>query len=152
MTGIFCHLPGLTSSSSERGSSAQELRLQRIPHRNIKIGWFPLHKVRVKDVTTPVIVDTAVLLPGSSGVVHQKSLPDDVPEGVMALDAERAKTTTQSMVPLWVDYLPAGAAEGLGGEGKSLMPSHNLIATQNSCWGMARPRRGFGSARNQAPA
>ena len=115
MTGIFCHLPGLTSSSSERGSSAQELRLQRIPHRNIKIGWFPLHKVRVKDVTRPAIVNTAVLLPGSSGVVHQKSLPDDVPKGVMALDAERAQTTAQGMVPLWVNYLPAGATEGLGG-------------------------------------
>ena len=105
--------------SSERGSSAQELRLQRIPHRNIKIGWFPLHKVRVKDVTRPVIVDTAVLLPGSSGVVHQKSLPDNVPEGVMALDTERGKTITQSMVPLWVDHLPAGTAVGGGGRGRA---------------------------------
>ena len=55
-----------------------------------------------------------------SGVFHQKSLPDDVPKGVMALDVERAQTTAQRMVPLWVNYLPAGAAEGLGGGGEEL--------------------------------
>ena len=53
----------------------------------------------MKDVTRPAIVDTAVLLLGSSGVVHQKSLQDDVPKGVMALDAERAQTTDAKPQP-----------------------------------------------------
>ena len=52
-----------------------------------------------------------------------------------------------------VDGLAASAEEGMGGRGgKRGIPSHILMATMNSCWGIARPRLGLGIARSHAPA
>ena len=54
--------------------------------------------------------------------------------------------------PNWSMVWPQVQRREWGGGRNRGIPSHILMATMNSCWGIARPRLGLGIARSHAPA